>query len=128
MRISDWSSDVCSSDLSVDALSLADYDALFERRSIHTGFRSEEPEAPPYRQILGPAFDTLPPRLKELHGRKAARRWQGHAEVRRGTDRKSVVAGKSVSVRVDPGGRRIIKNKKKHTTERKRRKRENSET
>src|SRR3546814_15963196 len=27
-------------------------------------------------------------------------------------DRKSVVSGKSVSVRVDPGGRRIIKNKK----------------
>src|SRR3546814_20031693 len=69
---------------SVDALSLADYDALFERRPIHTGFRSEEPEAPPYRQILGPAFDTLPPRLTELHGSKAARRWLGHAEVRRG--------------------------------------------
>src|SRR3546814_153781 len=70
---------------SVAALSLPDEDGLFERRSIHTGVRSEEPEAPPYRQILGPAFDTLPPRLKELHGSKAARRWQGHAEVRRGT-------------------------------------------
>src|SRR3546814_11289878 len=90
---------------SVDALSLADYDALFERRSIHTGFRSEEPEAPPYRQILGPAFDTLPPRLKELHGSKAARRWQG--------DRKSVVQGKRVSVRGDRGGRRVINKKKK---------------
>src|SRR3546814_13908105 len=32
------------------------------------------------------------------------------------TDRKSVVQGKSVSVRVDPGGRRIIKNKKPNTT------------
>src|SRR3546814_13496815 len=31
-----------------------------------------------------------------------------------GEDRKSVVSGKSVSVRVDPGGRRSIK-KKKHT-------------
>src|SRR3546814_13352741 len=30
------------------------------------------------------------------------------------TDRKSVVKGKSVSVRVAPGGRRIIKQKKKH--------------
>lgn len=70
---------------SVDALSLADYDALFEGRSIHTGFRSEQPEAPLYRQILGPAFDTLPPKLQLLHGRKAARRWQGHAEVRCGT-------------------------------------------
>src|SRR3546814_16674169 len=31
-------------------------------------------------------------------------------------DRKSVVSGKSVSVRVDLGGRRIIKKKKKHNT------------
>src|SRR3546814_12252527 len=30
-----------------------------------------------------------------------------------GADRKSVVVGKSVSVRVDPGGRRIIKKKKR---------------
>src|SRR3546814_17397126 len=32
-------------------------------------------------------------------------------------DRKSVVYGKRVSVRVDLGGRRIIKNKKKHDTQ-----------
>src|SRR3546814_16412356 len=32
------------------------------------------------------------------------------------TDRKSVVWGKSVSVRVDLGGRRIIKKKKKYRT------------
>src|SRR3546814_14727040 len=32
-------------------------------------------------------------------------------------DRKSVVSGKSVSVRVDLGGRRIIKKKKKNQTE-----------
>src|SRR3546814_19459916 len=31
-----------------------------------------------------------------------------------GEDRKSVVSGKSVSVRVDLGGRRVIKTKKKH--------------
>ncbi|MDR7060758.1 MULTISPECIES: DUF4166 domain-containing protein [unclassified Sphingopyxis] len=70
---------------SVDALRLADYDALFANRSIHTGFRSEEPDAPLYRQLLGTAFDTLPPTLRLLHGSKAERRWQGHAEVRRGT-------------------------------------------
>src|SRR3546814_15826103 len=33
-----------------------------------------------------------------------------------GSDRKSVVSGKSVSVRVDLGGRRFIKKKKEHTT------------
>jgi len=70
---------------SVDALSLADYDALFANRSIHTGFRSEEPGAPLYRQLLGTAFDTLPLTLQLLHGSKVERRWQGHAEVRRGT-------------------------------------------
>lgn len=70
---------------SVDALTLADYDALFENRSIHSGFRDEQPEAPLYRQILGTAFDTLPPTLRSLHGSDAERRWQGHAEVRRGT-------------------------------------------
>src|SRR3546814_21105541 len=36
-----------------------------------------------------------------------------HPEVR---DRKSVVSGKSVSVRVDIGGRRLIKNKKPQVT------------
>src|SRR3546814_15682336 len=38
-----------------------------------------------YRQILGPAFDMLPPWVRELHDSKTARRWRGHAEVRRGT-------------------------------------------
>src|SRR3546814_11765807 len=38
-------------------------------------------------------------------GRRAARAWPAPA------DRKSVVEGKSVSVRVDLGGRRILKNK-----------------
>ena len=70
---------------SVDALTLADYDALFNGRSIYTGFHSEQPDAPLYRQILGTSFDSLPPQLKRLHGSAAPRRWQGHAEVRRGT-------------------------------------------
>src|SRR3546814_18375777 len=42
-----------------------------------------------------------------VHGKFFDPRWQ-----RNGTDRKSVVSGKSVSVRVDLGGRRIIQ---KHT-------------
>ena len=70
---------------SVDALTLADYAALFDGRSIHMGFRSEAREAPLYHQILGAAFDTLPPALRALHGSAAERRWHGHAEVRRGT-------------------------------------------
>lgn len=39
---------------------------------------------PLYRRILGSAFDSLPPRLRELHGTSEARRWSGHAEVRHG--------------------------------------------
>lgn len=68
----------------VEALTLADYDALFQRRSIHTGFREEEAEAPLYRKISGSAFDQLPPRVRALHASAAPRQWSGHAEVRRG--------------------------------------------
>src|SRR3546814_19423866 len=45
-------------------------------------------------------------RLAEAIGRQIARE---HIRA----DRKSGVSGKSVSVRVDPGGRRVIKKKKK---------------
>lgn len=71
---------------SADALTLTDFEALFAPRSIHTGFRSKEPGAPFYRRILGPAFDSLPPRVRELHATEAPRHWRGHAEVRRGTN------------------------------------------
>lgn len=69
---------------SVGALDLADYDALFENRDIHTGFREHDPAAPLYRRLLGSAFDTLPGPVRALHGTAAAREWQGEAEVRRG--------------------------------------------
>lgn len=36
------------------------------------------------RKVLGSAFETLPESVKALHDSKAPRRWQGHAEVRRG--------------------------------------------
>ena len=69
----------------VNELSVADYDTLFRGRTIFTGFRQEEPDAPLYRKILGAAYATLPSRLQELHGDRAARQWSGHADVRRGT-------------------------------------------
>src|SRR3546814_15028324 len=74
MRISDWSSDVCSSDLCAGRL--------------RTG-----------REPAGGAA----PRRPAGAGARAARR----SEERR--------VGKEVSVRVDLGGRRIIKKKKKIT-------------
>src|SRR3546814_14196130 len=95
MRISDWSSDVCSSDLLADReraidrvlareplrherVVLLDEDggALLERRTVSLG-----PPVPQRPVAVDPA------------------------------DRKSVVSGKSVSVRVDLGGRRLITKK-----------------
>src|SRR3546814_13690371 len=104
MRISDWSSDVCSSDLNAAAL-----------------FRSSRS---PYANSLGSLRRSLPRR----RGRRPRSNW--NRRNKRGrifraphpqydpscqTDRKSVVEGKSVSVRVDLGGRRIIKKKKTKT-------------
>lgn len=69
---------------STGALTLADYDSVFQGRAIFTGFRADEPEAPLYRRILGPAFDRLAPQVQALHGSAKPRRWHGHAGVRRG--------------------------------------------
>src|SRR3546814_16594189 len=87
MRISDWSSDVCSSDLVIAdqaARRAAEGDArLAAARRTHIG-------------EVG---------LADLHlFDHRARMFVVDVE-----DRKSVVSGKSVSVRVDLGGRRIIK-------------------
>src|SRR3546814_15642546 len=89
MRISDWSSDVCSSDLKLlDIGQQGDDIVLVTRRHGHgNGGRIE-------RLGGGPA-EILVDRLGHPGGGRA--------------DRKSVVYGKSVSVRVDPGGRRILK-------------------
>src|SRR3546814_16728985 len=95
MRISDWSSDVCSSDLERDAGNCGQYDEPGSHRAKSSG-------------------DTLTPRWPAAApGRdttvSSPRRSQGVTRA----DRKSVVEGKGVSVRVDIGGRRIIK-KKRH--------------
>src|SRR3546814_17166889 len=81
-RISDWSSDVCSSDL--QGLGLA-------HRPVGVGFLRRGKARGQRRREAGQRGD----------------RDRRVAEVER--DRKRVVAGKSVSVRVDLGGRRIIK-------------------
>src|SRR3546814_13232258 len=86
MRISDWSSDVCSSDLR-------------GRGGLRRAL---------FLYAVGPRGRGAGARRGR---RRRARRDDGPG-LRK--DRKSVVEGKSVSVRVDLGGRRIIK-KKKHT-------------
>src|SRR3546814_16787839 len=82
MRISDWSSDVCSSDL-VAAIDDRCFDPEFGQQRVGEPAARTEHRARADQMIAG---------LE---------------------DRKSVVEGKSVSVRVDLGGRRIIKKKKK---------------
>src|SRR3546814_14161379 len=92
MRISDWSSDVCSSDL-----------PRRRCRGTAPGDRRRTGGGSPYRARGAYAdADRRPWRCGE---------WTPPSPDLR-LDRKSVVSGKSVSVRVDLGGRRIIK---KHT-------------
>ncbi|MET0131126.1 MAG: DUF4166 domain-containing protein [Stenotrophomonas chelatiphaga] len=67
------------------ALELADYEQLFEGRSIHTGFRREVPGASLYQRVLGSAYATLPASVQALHAPSAAKRWHGTARVERGS-------------------------------------------
>ncbi len=66
------------------ALELADYEALFAGRSIHTGFRREQPDAGLYAQLLGTAFELLPSQVQALHRDVRPRHWSGRADIRRG--------------------------------------------
>src|SRR3546814_15653662 len=105
MRISDWSSDVCSSDLN----SYQKHSEYIVQHSDLQGFSQTD------KLILAA--------LLRLHrGKFAATSTAGLPEewrepVRRLAiiDRKSVVEGKSVSARVDLGGSRIIKKKNTYT-------------
>src|SRR3546814_17063573 len=101
MRISDWSSDVCSSDL-FRALGL-------ERRQAQFTFDLfENPLGRDRLSIASATFDALPIGVHDAGSRSDI-----EVCIRPSLrDRKSVVEGKSVSVRVDFGGSRIIKKKK----------------
>src|SRR3546814_18486745 len=102
MRISDWSSDVCSSDLwrgrgeiTLESKDFAAASALASKLADKTAIAqisfllSREAREAEERKMLSQAAQA---------------------------DRKSAVQGKSVSVRVDLGGRRIIKKKQITTT------------
>src|SRR3546814_15868160 len=104
MRISDWSSDVCSSDLL-------------------PGRKPHAPEIPPEGRVdqvhamvrdIAPfgrgdgAAGQLPVHRVQHHEDEAGE----HAGPIKPPERKSVVKGKSVSVRVDLGRRRTLKTQK----------------
>src|SRR3546814_11254110 len=101
MRISDWSSDVCSSDL------ITRYVQQWQRVATCKG-RS---------QVDGDHCHFTPDAAGELRATAMTQDSAGRLhESTTWIDRKSVVSGKSVSVRVDLGGRRIIKKKKHKST------------
>src|SRR3546814_20495787 len=100
MRISDWSSDVCSSDLPHHPGAHAS--RLLRLRALRCRARL---------RLRG--YLALPELLRRFGtGRRLI---AGHAvgatAFEQGRDRTSVVEGKRVSVRLDLGGRRIIKKK-----------------
>ncbi len=70
----------------MEVLELSDYDALFEKRTIYTGFRTQSDHSQSlYQRVLRQAFENLPKRLRQLHGETGQHRWSGTAEVRRGS-------------------------------------------
>src|SRR3546814_11535023 len=142
MRISDWSSDVCSSDLLIDPLTvrlqavldtpldgpgsprLAALGGTQMRAEMEFFFVLEGASLTRLRTVcatLGEP-DLIPASEQRLLGLMNGKidlvfEHEGRYHVldyksnTLGEDRQSVVEGKSVSVRVDHGGRRIIKKK-----------------
>src|SRR3546814_20983851 len=118
MRISDWSSDVCSSDLncahgggctvSSDQVARIDSDRNSHGTNNITSDSIDSDSATTNSRHT--AVSIMPcPRTASPSTRRRSRRRAASAP-----DRKSVVSGKSVSVRVDLGGRRIIKKKTRY--------------
>src|SRR3546814_19539060 len=105
MRISDWSSDVCSSDLLADPPLRRSRRPPCARRQLQTRSAGQtEGPARAYRAGRG-----------RCQGSVAHRRDDQRARTPREA-RKSVEWGKGVSVRVELGGRRSIKTKMKKST------------
>src|SRR3546814_12021311 len=103
MRISDWSSDVCSSDLLAGAQAQVVADPL--RRAV---------ALVGVALVFGVEFVEI--ELAGVVHQLGYVQSDVGATATQAADRKSVVSGKRVSVRVDLGGRRIIK-KKTNTTQ-----------
>src|SRR3546814_12970157 len=105
MRISDWSSDVCSSDLLL---------------SKSMGQETLEFRTAGYSETHGSIFERAK-HTRSISTQVSARNLMHPDEIMRmgpdeqllliQGDRTSVVSGKRVSVRVDPGGRRITQKK-----------------
>src|SRR3546814_11375144 len=116
MRISDWSSDVCSSDLKLRLIgdylrSTPDPDRGWAMAALTGDLDIKAIKPALIRALIEDRVDPVLFRMScDYVGATAetvALLWHGAIEG----DRKSQAVGKRVSVRVVPGGRRIIKNK-----------------
>src|SRR3546814_12008712 len=111
MRISDWSSDVCSSDLDKPAFMAALKNADF--KSVRGAFRFNNNNFPiqdiPVFEIAKDAKGRVSMRTLTFPLRNHKDAYHQQCPLK---DRKSVEEVKSVSVRVDLGGRRVIKTNK----------------
>src|SRR3546814_14881209 len=127
MRISDWSSDVCSSDL--DQPPRPRPRSAADRHHLGPHGRRGQPRDPGQAGTDEAAAGLSLLVRRRLQGHEGICRLCGGGAAAGGDlhlsdpclavrqlDRKSVVEGKSVSVRVDLGCRRIIKKKKKECT------------
>src|SRR3546814_15452385 len=102
MRISDWSSDVCSSDLAAQPLHQAEH---AKHRTGAQRLRLPAADRGEQRMIERIALDAgLAPTV-----RATVSNLTNHTFLGKPTDLKSVVTGKSVSIRVTLGVRRTIK-------------------
>src|SRR3546814_19699002 len=99
MRISDWSSDVCSPDLTKDVGAMAARSRAYQGAGAAGTMQVKR-----NGDRAGPATISFSP------GASSARKLSARAPICRPLtiDRKSVAQGKRVSVRVVLGGRRII--------------------
>src|SRR3546814_17924203 len=101
MRISDWSSDVCSSDLRT-------------ARGAAGGCRFEQRPLQPPGDRFGDCGVQGVFTVEAASGILSDVEWRlEQSQLPLAADRKSVVSGKSVSVRVDLGGSSILKKKKR---------------
>src|SRR3546814_13146701 len=114
MRISDWSSDVCSSDLKPRKKSLRE---RFLGRT--PGKKSKTGRA--VQDRMRKEGKLRENRRGDTEFKASNDKWYPLKDAdmahKTDADRKSVGKGKSLSVRVDLGGRRIIKNKNLRTSQ-----------
>src|SRR3546814_11562205 len=114
MRISDWSSDVCSSDLHANIYGRGTPPTTMSRAGKTRTRQSVDARVEARDTVLSGCTGLSPALRKEDTMIRAAHYARYSSDQQ---DRKSVVSGKSVSVRVDLGVRRNIKKKKKNTNE-----------